>query len=360
MNVAKFHYVIQTIRNDLKKCNLEQLFNQLRNSLANSLAQPNSSNSEQFKEFLQNFKEATDACKSNSFTVSEYQILNEIKGTQLVGQGLYDNVLHHLSTNNLTPGDAINELNLLSTQLTKFQTTIESIDSSFNDLEIEYDYLENNEYEIGYLVPREITDNTIKGLVHEFKSLDDLLITFKEIVSEDIASTRIRTISNSAFQVFLESTPAVIGITIASVERIIALIKTVLETKQIYDNMKSRSMPNEVTEPMKAYIDNSISQGIGNLAKELIQEYYQKTDQGRANELEVILKKHLNYLADRLDKGATIEVKVGTPNEDEDIEVESVNNEQLHLKVEQFKKITYESVTSSKHILKLQQYTDEQ
>jgi hypothetical protein len=357
VNVGKFHFVIQTVCIELEKCSLIEELDQLRSSLSTSLSQQSIASSDEFKNALNNFKQATDACPSNSFTVSEHEILVETNGAKLTGNGLYKNVLHTLTVNNMTPVDAVTGLNQIHTKLSKYKTSIDNLVISFGELEIEFDELKSKEYEIGYLIPREITDNTLKGVVNEFKSLDDLLLTIKEIVSEEVGSNKIRTISNSAFQVFLESTPVVIGFIIVSVERIVALMKSVLELKQLYDSMQNKSIPDKIVEDLKLHIDSSISIGIGKIAQELIQEHYSKKDSGRANELETLLRKHLSYLADRIDKGATIEAKMGMPNDENKADFETEN--QLFSRIEQFKQLTLETTTTVKHTLQIVDSTRE-
>ncbi|MCC8434482.1 hypothetical protein HP567_007945 [Brevibacillus sp. M2.1A] len=360
MNVGKFHYVIYTVETEIRKNNLLALLDQFRSSFSTYLSQRSTESNEEFKSSLENFKTATDSCPSNNFTVSEQNILqqlklNEMHGSELTGKGLYNKVLNALTINNVTLADALQQINEVYNNLSTFYSTIKRIDDSFTELQIEFDDMERNECEIGYLIPRDITDNTMKGLIHEFKSIDDFLTTIKEIVSEEASSTKIRTISNSEFQVFLESTPAVIGAVMLSVERVVALIRNIIETKKLYEEMKSKSIPAEITDPLKAYIDASVSEGINKLADQLVTENYKKGDAGRANELQVLLKRHLLYLADRIDKGATVEVRTHVETEGE----QSEEQQQLTLQVENFRKLISESSTSPKNSLLLVASEDE-
>ncbi len=64
------------------------------------------------------------------------------------------------------------------------------------------------------------------------------------------------------------------------------------------------------------------------IAEDLIKSHYKKKDEARKNELTTHLSKVLNYMAERIDKGATFEVRVGLPEKPEEPEEE---NEEAHV-----------------------------
>lgn len=188
MNVGKLYYVVYTVVEELEVNNLVTLISNLQSHLQQSISQPNEQTSNQFKQTLQQIKEKCSICPSNNFTISERRILKRLNGEDKTGLGLYEKIKVTIDGNTLTPGNAVTELQKLNNETSQFFNNISSINTAFEKLEVEYEELEEDQYEIGYLLPQEIFEGTLEGFSKEIEKLDEFFVTVKEILGEDVTS----------------------------------------------------------------------------------------------------------------------------------------------------------------------------
>lgn len=185
----------------------------------------------------------------------------------------------------------------------------------FRAYKIEYDDLGPGEFEIGISIPKEIMESNLEGLGKESHQLNKVFKTIKEVVEDDSSSIKFKTISSSDWQVFLNCIPGVAALLAVAIERIVALYKNHLEIKKIKLDLAERKLPKEVTKPLEDYLKEFVKVELQNIAKELIDDNYDKPDEGRKNELLTGLTDAFQYIAERIDKGATFEVRAEAPDE---------------------------------------------
>ena len=150
MNVAKLHYVASTVAGEMKDSNLPSLVGNLAAHLEQSITQPNEETANQYRDTLQSLKDAADGCDSNSFTPSEREILSEMSGDRLTGQGLVERVQEVLNEEAVTPGRALKRLTAINTQVNTFYKSVNNLLAGFESLKVEYDTLGDDEHIVGY------------------------------------------------------------------------------------------------------------------------------------------------------------------------------------------------------------------
>ena len=315
MDASKLYFVTEAVKQEIEKLKISTLLSNVITHLQQSISQPNEQTSLQFKNTFEEFKKATHNCPSNDFTLAEKKILSAISGDSMTGIGLFVTVEKILNKNLVTPGEAFANLQKVQSQLTQLSQYLVSVNAAFEGFNIDPDELDENECEIAYLIPREVLDGSLDSFSDEMKRINAFLMTVQEILQEELKSPSIRKFSNSDFQVFLQSTPAVILFVVTILERVIALIKRIAETQKIYKEMAAKKLPASVTEPLKQHISQTISTEMSKLAEKLVKENYKAKDDGRRNELTMKLQKDLKFLAERIDDGAVLEANMGEPEE---------------------------------------------
>lgn len=178
--------------------------------------------------------------------------------------------------------------------------------------------MEVGEQEIGISIPESVLKANLSNVEKEIKWIKELLNVLSEVATGKVGHYSIRTIGSSELEIFLMTIPIVVACVAKAIEGIVALYKQQLDIKKVKLELEHLKMPAKVTKPYDEHIKEIVQKEINVIAKELIKNYYKKKDDGRKNELTTHLSKVLGYMAERIDKGATFEVRVGLPKKPEE------------------------------------------
>lgn len=315
MNLGRFHSAIFSIKKEIEKDKNFELFSELQTSLQNSISQQTPDSAKLFKKSYASFINTLEKAKSNFTFPTRRKIYKEIGATQHIGIGLANQIKIVISENQIAPANALAELQKINNEAQKFFEKIKTLDANFTDLEIEYDELGEGEFEIGFSFPQEVIGTDIESLEKEFHKLDFALKTLHEISIGEAGKIEVKTISASEWQVFLDSLPALAACTTVAIERIVALYKNNLEIKLLKQQLDEKKLPKKVTQPLEEHIEQAVKIELRKIAEDIVEEFYKVKDEGRKNELKNQASQALQYIADRMDHGATIEVHAEPPDE---------------------------------------------
>jgi len=98
-------------------------------------------------------------------------------------------------------------------------------------------------------------------------------------------------------------------------ERVVALYKQVLEIKKLTVDLKKQDVPDSDLEAIRKNAQGRVSPHLEELAQEMIEQYGEHLEKGRKNEVETELRHSLNKLANRIDMGFKVELRVKPPEE---------------------------------------------
>lgn len=317
MNLGKFNGAVWALKEEFEDMEVLEHLRALKTSLSQSVTQPNAETAEAFKESLEELKKTLSACPSNEATPSRRRIFKELKAENKIGLGIFFSVQAIIQENTITPADALVKINDFVKEVTSFHQTIKSLADDFNVLQVEYDELKEGEYEIGILIPEDILSQSISNVQEELKCINGLLRVISEVATGKPKEFSLRTIGSTDMQVFFDTIPKVAVCLAITIERIVALYKNHLEIKKLKADLEQKNVPATVTKPFDEYITKSVQEELKKITKDLIKEYYKKNDNCRRNELKTHLNIVLNYMTERIDKGAVFEVRVGLPDKPE-------------------------------------------
>lgn len=317
MHVGKLHAAIDLIREEFDDLVIEQKLMELQAALQDSVNSPSEQNSQVFRERYSEICKILESCYTNNVTPTQRGILDDIKASKYTGLGLLDNITKVIADNNITPANALKEIIALNKKVKDFVGSVHTLGDIFEELEIEYDDLESGEAEIGIAIPPKIIKSSLEGLKKEIHAFDRALKVFKEFKGERVESITITTISSSDFQLFLACTPVVAAAIATAIERIVAIYKNLLEIKKLREDLAKRKVPQKATRGVEDYENEIVDKELEELAKSFIDGEY-KGDEGRKNELKNALKMSLRFLADRIDHGVLIEIRVAEPDKPEE------------------------------------------
>lgn len=210
----------------------------------------------------------------------------------------------------MTPAVALEELRQLQKQLQAFDTALKNGTSAFQQFKIGDETLNSGECEIGVLIPRNAVNSRLLDFADELRELGFILNTFAEVATGSRDELSIRTISSTDLLVYLNAAIPYAACLAVAIERTVALYKQLLEIRKLHNEIKQQGVPETEVSGIEKYANNIMEEGIEKLSIEIVDQHYKKRDDGRKNELKNAVRISLNKLANRIDQGFNIEVRV--------------------------------------------------
>lgn len=312
MNIGRFYAAITELRFAIDSEKTVQQMQTLHSSLHQSIQTQNPDTAKVFKSNYSALIESLDTSRLNSVYPTRKMIFQDIGALSRVGTGLKARLQTILSENNVTPANALAEIEKINADVSGFYKQLKTIEDVFEKLDIEFDELHEGGFEIGFSFPKDVVGKSVHSLGEELLEMDYALRTFQEVAGEGGGSPDLSTISASEWQFFLDSLPETAACLSIAIERVVALYKNNLEIKLLKKQLEEKQLPEAVTKPLQDHIEQTVKKEIKKIAAELVEEIYEG-DKGRKNELIARVPKALRYLADRIDRGGTIEVHAEPP-----------------------------------------------
>lgn len=314
MNAERLHALVIALSHELSSANTARKLQELVNNLQNTINQPQQPAHQQglSKSIKAINDELTDA-HSDSFSPGWRQILQEIGGEQYFGNSLSAQINKIFAQNQITPSVALTELQELNNGLQAFKNALDQAASAFKHFDISYEKLGPGKCEIGILIPRAAVDNNLIDFAKELEDLGFILNTLSEVVTGKKDALAINTISSSDLLVYLHANLPYAACVAVCVERIVALYKQLLEIRKLHNDLHKQGVPQTQTAGIEQYANELMEQGIEKIIQEIVSKYHKKGDKGRNNELTNALRISLNKIANRIDIGFNIEVRVEPP-----------------------------------------------
>jgi hypothetical protein len=313
MNAERLHLVVRALNNELNKPNIPQLLEQLAAALQSQVNAPQDPVHQQgVASTLTTLEQALSRAPSNSFNPGWIEISSEVGLYDLTGERLATRIREIFSRNQITPSVALAEIQKAHQELAARKTAVDGVLGGFKTLKIGMEKLDAGSAELGVLIPRAAVDNTLTGLQEELREIDFVLRTLAEFSTGQSQKFEVRTISSSDFQVFLDMGPQLAAVAVA-VERLVNLYKTLLEVRALRKDLKSKGVPDKSLSGVDDHAAKVMEDGIAELVEEFSIEYRDLHEKGRMNELRITLTVALRKLANRIDKGVDLEVRVGPP-----------------------------------------------
>lgn len=266
---------------------------------------------------------------SNGFSPVWREALDELGITPFVGNGLDAQIKEIFGQNDLTPASAAEELRPIVEQVRQTEDALNQANSSLGFFDIEAEELAPGDFEVGFIIPRRAVDNELGELGREFQRLKRILGPFQEIATGTREDVVVRSIGSSDFSAFLDSAPTVALMISAAVERLIAAYANVLAIRESTQRLREAKVPEEALASVKQQADSTMTDEIVQIRDELM-EQADDLDDGRRNEVSTDLQHALNALANRIDRGFSIEIRVGEiPAPEFEEEEESADSREL-------------------------------
>jgi hypothetical protein len=341
MNAEKLHKIAIFLKEDFSRSEIRSLLAGLSEALTNQVNNPaHPTFQQQVIDFLKSIETNLLKSKTNNLTPAWNHIINEIGAAEFIGTTLWNSIIKIFRENTITPTVAMQEINNINSRLTNYIASIEGLVNSFSALKIGQELLSPGECEIGIVIPRLEVKNELPIFGKELIEFNKILGVFSEVTTGNREDFKVRTISSSDLTVFLDSAPKVAACLAVAIERIIALYKTMLEIKKLKFEIETQGVPQDALKGIEDHANESMKSGLQTLSDELVESHYKEKDKGRKNELKIELKFALSKLANRIDRGYGVDVRV-EPYIGDDINLDDEIKNDIKTIVDSSSKIEY-------------------
>ncbi len=311
MNTERLISVLQAVSGDLQKTELPNALKQVRDALQNQVNQPQqATHQQQVTAHLERLLSLLTDAPSNRFAPTWQQVAEKIGAWSILGDRLAADLTATFQRNQITPSAALEQVRALYDKVTRLSEAVNGAIKALDHLGLGPEELPPGSAELGVLIPRNAVKNQLGGLGQELKAIDRILGTFAELVTGQRPGFAIRTVSSTDLSLFLDMTPAIAACVAVAAERIVSLYKQLLEIRRLRRDLAKEDVPAEALKSVDDHANSVMEEGLGTVASDLLEKYWKGRDGGRRNELRMELRTTLNQIANRIDRGYNIEVRV--------------------------------------------------
>lgn len=312
MNVERLHAILRTIQADISASKYANQLGALISNLQNQVNQPNQGQHQSgVASARTKLIQTLRGSRVNEFPPMWGQTIEEIGGTSLLGDQLADRIDDIFSRNQITPAAALQELQVIQSEFSEFETAVNSTLDGFKRLGIHADELNPGEAELATLVPREYVSNNLDKFAAELKTLNAIFGAFSELATGVRPGFPIREISSSDLSIFLQIDPLTVAAIVTGLERILHAYKTVLEIRSLRASIKKAQMGEDFEEKLIERATDKMREEIDRAADELLEQHRShQIEETRLNELRTDIRLALKRLAHRIDNGFNFEPRV--------------------------------------------------
>jgi hypothetical protein len=314
MESSKLHNVIYDAVQEETEIKLTEKINAL-------VAQIQQNQAPQIELTIGEIMESLSISVFNSYSVSNFKVLQEIKGEDFFGDYAFQRVKAILELNSYNTAKIISELQDYVKSRNEFIATVTQVKAGFEKLEIPL-HFSDEDYELGLLLPSKTEFNSIKGLNKELAKWDKSIKSYRELVGLGPEDTKITLVNNGSLEFFTEN-PEQVALCISfTLERLFKLYKNILEIRSAWKKLKDTGLPKTQEKAIKNHEKEIYEKEVDSIVADLIKKFAdKKIEDGRLNELKISIKGHTNYFAKCIDDGLVIEI---TPPE---VNVPEIMNE---------------------------------
>lgn len=310
MNIERLHNLLFNLNEENTELKINEQLQRFITVFTQNINQPSPQTADAYIKVKEEFWNILSQTKSNRLSPSNLKMLKSIKGENYYGLFLKEKIENIINENISTPGKAIEQLTIFQKEALQFYNNVSLLIKTLDLVNIEYEYTDKDEYEIGILLPVYIIDNNIEKLAKELNIIDRHLKTIGELVAQDTSSPTLRVITNGSpeIDVFINALPQIAEFFANAIEKIVIIYRGILGIREIRERMKASKFPTDLIKQVDKHEKDNINGQLEAVADDLIKIYRKKQERDREKELRNYVLEVLKYIAKRIDQGADFEV----------------------------------------------------
>ncbi|MEN8735555.1 MAG: hypothetical protein ABF329_12150 [Lentimonas sp.] len=318
MNADRLHALLKLLQKDLKQTGLPQKLTKLSQALQQLVQNQHPNYQQAVGTSLKETIAAAEKSEIDDLSPAWLEMIDEIGYSEFLGTNVVDILNETFKQASVTPTLVKDEVDILTKKINELNDAATQVISAFGKLSIGSEDLDPGKCELGFMIPRSAIDYRLDAFADECKDFDFIFGTFSEIVTGERSHYRINTISSSDLSVFLDSAPTVAAAVTIAAERILAVYKQMLEIRKSRAELLTQDLPKDAFDKIDENVNSRMYKAIEEVSDDIIDQHKSKHQNGRDNELKNGLRIALKKLANRIDRGFHIEVRIGELPEPED------------------------------------------
>lgn len=316
MRAERLYTLVLDISKDLEVTDLIERVSVLSDALTALSRSGTEENEEAVFEASEAVDKAIQASFVRKYPPAFWSIIEQMKIDHFYGEKLSARIDGNLKGSGITPTVARDAINKTLEKLTSLKTQADAAAEALEYFEIKPDELSPGEFEMMVQIPGRAIHDELGQFGKEAQRLNSILAVFTEIATGSREPIKLRAIASSDPTLFLESLPATAVLVATSIERIAAFYAQIQGIIKTHRDMKAQDVPAPVVEGMKKHIDESIKNGLDEIAKTIEKQNMKNVPTERKPEIRSELKKSLYELARRIDEGYVFDVRGAAPDDD--------------------------------------------
>lgn len=323
MNTERLLELVSELSSDEEHFSVQQQLNQLTTRLQTLVANPQDANTQ-----LLASQDMTDLRALLQEMVSTYspaflERMETIGALPFFTTNMADRLDVTMNANTMTPAVAQQDVQQLLQQRAEFLQHIGMVQTGLESLGFDEDGIEAGEAEIGFQIPRDIFQNELGGLAKELQELRQIIRAFSELAKCPGEPIEVRQISTTDPIFFLMVGLYTVKLLGEAVAWSLAQWKTVEEIRNLRVQtaaLNAGPSTDKLVAQFDAVIKETIKSGVSAEVNRLLGPATKSA--GRGNELRTYLEVALKGILARVERGMTVELRLGPPlaeaqNEDE-------------------------------------------
>jgi hypothetical protein len=268
---------------------------------------------------LSSLSEALNGISTN-ITPAAWDFLAEYGDRWAFSTGLTKSITKKIAENGITPAVVKQELEKLIANRKRIIDSYNGAKKNLEAIGFEKTELEPGTSELGFMIPRDLFDNTLHGLWLELKQIDRVIALFSEAVTGEREDARLDQLSTSDPTVLIEASYKVVLAIGGTITWLLATYKQILDIKEVREKTRGLAMAND--QLVKSF-DDHISKVVSEAIEKRIQELMPQKLAARDNELDDGLGWAMRYMMSRIERGMKVEIRLLPPTEPEPVEGET-------------------------------------
>lgn len=314
MDIARFHFAVDSVVRDLRSTSATEHLNNLINALSAVSSQPGQPQYiDQYRNQLETTRKALQDSKLNNPRMELSDFIEQFDLQPFIGDGLFKSILRKISENQIAPHAALEALQQLQAALAKKISDLSAINNSFTALDVPYEGEGDGDSEIEIKIPAAQDTKTLNDLANEAKEWHRDISTISEIFDPDRSTTTIRTLATGSWQFYLASAPLVLFGVAKCIRGVNEVLQELVKTKDLFNRLVETKAPKKIIQDYEDHLKTSTSTNLSALASSLVDEYYKGHDEGRKAELKNALTQSLKRLSKKLSEGSKISLRLTKP-----------------------------------------------